>query len=61
MGAATGGESTAAALLDNELIHATNASVNDHIVYLNAGIWYTASGGFTSTNMMIDEISAALK
>ena len=60
-GAATGGESTAAALLDNELIHATNASVNDHIVYLNAGIWYTASGGFTSTNMMIDEISAALK
>lgn len=60
-GAAIGGESAAAALLDNKLINATNASVNDQIVYLNAAVWYTAGGGFTSTNMMIEEISAALK
>ena len=60
-GAATGTESTAKALLDNELINATNASLNDHIVYLNANVWYTASGGFTSTQMMIDEVSAAIQ
>ena len=46
---------------ENEVLMKKKELVNDHIVYLNAGIWYTASGGFTSTNMMIDEISAALK
>ena len=58
--AATGGDGSAPALFDNELIHGTDAYKNDRIVYLNPTVWYTAGGGFTSTQTMIDEVSAAL-
>lgn len=58
--AATGGDGSAPALFDNELIHGTDAYKNDRIVYLNPTVWYTAGGGFTSTQIMIDEVSSAL-
>lgn len=58
--AATGGEGSAASMFDNELIHGTDAYKNDRIIYLNPTVWYTAGGGFTSTQTMIDEVSAAL-
>lgn len=58
--AVTEGEGSAPALFDNDLIKQTKAYQNDRIIYLNPNIWYTAGGGFTSTQMMIDEVSAAL-
>lgn len=54
-------EGSAAALFDNELIRSTTAAKNDQIIYLNPTIWYAAGGGFTSTQMMIDEINSALE
>ncbi len=58
--AATGGEGSAPALFDNELIHGTDAYKNDRIVYLNPTVWYTAGGGFISTQVMLDEVNEAL-
>lgn len=60
-GAVVGGESSAKALLDNELVNATSASANDQIIYLDPVIWYTAGGGFTSTLQMIEEVHAAIQ
>lgn len=60
-GSAIGGESSAQALLDNELINSTSASANDQIIYLDPVIWYTAGGGFTSTFKMIEEIQTAIQ
>lgn len=58
--AATGGEGSAQVLFDNELIRQTDAYKNDQIIYLDPVVWYSAGGGFTSTQVMIDEISGAL-
>lgn len=54
------GEAQASSTLDNELIQSTNAYKNDQIVYLDAVVWYTVSGGFTSTMKMIEEIETAI-
>lgn len=59
--AATGGEGSAPAMFDNELIAQTDAYKNERIIYLDPVVWYTAGGGFTSTQVMIDEIAAALE
>ena len=34
---------------------------NGNIVYLDPSIWYTATGGFTSTMKMVEEINSAIK
>lgn len=60
-GAVVGGEASAQGTLDNELINSTDAAKNDNIVYLDAAVWYTATGGFTSTIQMVDEVSAAIQ
>lgn len=60
-GAVTGGEATAQGTLDNELINSTDAAKNGNIVYLDAAVWYTATGGFTSTLKMVEEVSAAIQ
>ena len=59
--AVTGGKGLAPALFDNALIHGTDAYKNNRIIYLNSTIWYAAGGGFTSTQMMLDEINSALE
>lgn len=59
--AAVSGEGTAPSLFDNEIIKRTAASQNDRIVYLDASVWYTSGGGFTSTLTMVNEIAAALE
>ena len=56
----TDGESAAKVLFDNELIQSTDAYKNGHIVYLDPVVWYTSGGGFTSTQIMLEEISNAL-
>lgn len=57
----TGGTTSAQALFDNELMKKTDAYKNGNIVYLDSNIWYTATGGFTSTMMMVEEIDNAIK
>lgn len=58
--AATGGEGAATALFDNELIQSTDAYKNGRVIYLDPVVWYTSGGGFTSTEIMLEEISSAL-
>ncbi len=59
--AVTGGTTSAKELFENELMAKTDAYKNNNIIYLNASIWYTATGGFTSTMMMVEEIDNAIK
>lgn len=56
----TEGATGAAALLDTDLISNTTAAQEGRIVYLSSDVWYLATGGFTSTNLMIDEVATAL-
>ena len=60
-GAATGGESTAANVLDNDIVKSTDAYKNDKIVYLNPVVWYTNDGGLNSVNTMIEDVMNAIK
>lgn len=60
-GAATGGESTAADVLDNDIVKSTDAYKNDKIVYLNPVVWYTNDGGLNSVNTMIEDVMNVLK
>ena len=59
--AIVGGTTSAKELFENELMKKTDAYKNDNIVYLNPNIWYTATGGFTSTMIMVEEIDNAIK
>lgn len=60
-GSATGGEGTAKALFDNDLIKSTDAYKNDKIVYLDSAAWYVVAGGLDSTQTMINNVKDALK
>lgn len=60
-GAATGGESTAAQVLDNDIVKSTDAYKNGKIVYLNPVVWYTNDGGLNSVNTMIEDVMNGLK
>ena len=52
---------TAQSIIENELTKQTDAYKNGNIIYLNPSIWYTATGGFTSTMKMVEEIDSAIK
>lgn len=52
---------SAAALLDNEIIHKTKAWKAGHIVYVNSENWYLAGSGLQALQMNVDEIAGALK
>lgn len=58
-GIITEGQGTAETLLDNSLVNQTQAALNDKIIYLNPEPWYTSTGGYASTLMMIEDITAA--
>lgn len=60
-GAATGGESTAKDVLDNDIVKSTDAYKNGKIVYLNPVVWYTNDGGLNSVNTMIEDVMNGLK
>ena len=53
---AIGNQGTAQTVLDNELLKSTDAYINDRILYLDSQVWYTVSGGVSSTEDMINEI-----
>ncbi|MEE0933546.1 MAG: siderophore ABC transporter substrate-binding protein [Clostridium sp.] len=59
--AIVGGTTSSKELFENELMKKTDVYKNDNIVYLNPNIWYTATGGFTSTMIMVEEIDNAIK
>lgn len=59
--AAIGGDVKADKTLDNDLVNATTAAQNDHIVLLNPDVWYLSGGGLESLNLMIDEVLAAVQ
>lgn len=59
--AIVGGTTSAKELFENELMEKTDAYKNGNIVYLDPSIWYTATGGFTSTMKMVEEINSAIK
>lgn len=59
--AVAGGETAASKLFDNELVKKTNAYKNDRIIYLHPEAWYVAGGGFMSTQIMVDNMAAALE
>ncbi len=58
--AVVGGEKTAAATLDNDLVNGTNAVKNGRVYELNPDVWYLSGGGLESVSMMADDIAAAL-
>lgn len=58
--AVAGGSKSAKELFENELVKKTDAYKNGNIVYLDSAVWYTAIGGFTSTEKMVDEVSKAV-
>lgn len=50
---------SAAAMLDNQIIHQTRAWENDRIVYLTPDNWYLSGTGLQSMQAMVDELTAA--
>ncbi|MGO1414232.1 MAG: siderophore ABC transporter substrate-binding protein [Microbacterium gubbeenense] len=60
--AATGEEGTQSAevVLDNEIVHSTRASQDDHIVYLDPVAWYVVFGGLETAQIMIDDMKAGV-
>lgn len=60
-GVVTASDILATKTFDNPIIASTKASQNGNIVYLDAVIWYTVSGGIRSTDMMLDEIENSIK
>ena len=60
-GSTTGGESSAANVLDNDIVKSTDAYKNDKIVYLDSPAWYVVAGGLDSTQTMINNIKDAIK
>ena len=59
--AISGGESTAANVLDNDIVKSTDAYKNDKIIYLTPAVWYTNDGGLNSIYTMIEDIEKGLK
>lgn len=59
-GAATGGETTAESVLDNDIVKSMDAYKNGNIIYLDAYTWYINDAGLDSVNIMIDDIVNAL-
>ncbi|MEK3988717.1 siderophore ABC transporter substrate-binding protein [Robertmurraya sp. FSL R5-0851] len=59
--AAVGGEVGAKETIENELVKKTNAYKNGKIIYLDAVNWYIAGNGVQSTQLMVEEVKAALK
>lgn len=55
-----GGETDASTAMENDIVKETEAYKEGRIHYLNAEVWYITSGGFTGTEMMLDEIEALL-
>jgi iron complex transport system substrate-binding protein len=57
----TEGAQLAADIMDNELIHSTDAYNNGNLVILeNSSVWYTAEGGVTALDIMLSDLENVL-
>lgn len=57
----TNGAQLAKDIVENELIMQTQAYQNGNIVYLeHPGVWYTAEGGITALEIMLEDLESAL-
>lgn len=59
--AVTGDSLLANKTFDNPIVKATKAAQNNNLIFLDSVIWYTASGGLISTDMMLNEVESSLK
>ena len=58
---ATEGAKLAQEIVENELVMETDAYKNGHIVYLaHPTVWYTAEGGITALDIMLQDLETAL-
>lgn len=58
---ATEGAQLAQEIMENELVMQTSAYQNGNIVYLaHPNVWYTAEGGITALNVMLEDLEEAL-
>lgn len=58
IGTATG---KAKQLFANDLVGSTPASQNEHMIYLDPAAWYLSSGGYHSTQVMIEDLNRAIR
>ncbi len=56
-----GGESTAKATVENDIVKNTNAYKEGNIVYLDPNYWYLSGGGLESLVKAIDDVQGAVK
>ncbi len=57
----TDGAKLAQEIMENELVKGTDAYKNGHIVYLkHPAVWYTAEGGITALDLMLQDLETAL-
>ena len=57
----TDGAQLAKEIVENELVMDTNVYKDGHIVYLaNPTVWYTAEGGITALDIMLNDLEGAL-
>ena len=57
----TDGAQLAQEIMENELVMGTNAYKNGHIVYLaHPAVWYTAEGGVTALDVMLQDLESEL-
>ena len=58
---ATEGAQLAQEIVENELVMGTDVYANGNIVYLaNPAVWYTAEGGITALDIMLNDLEGAL-
>lgn len=51
------GAKLATEIMDNELINSTSAAKNGHIIVLaHSDVWYTAEGGITAFDIMLQDL-----
>lgn len=57
----TDGAKLAQEIMENELVMDTDAYKNGHLVYLaHPGVWYTAEGGITALDLMLQDLENGL-
>ena len=57
----TEGAQLAQEIVENELVQGTRAYQDGHIVYLSSpAVWYTAEGGITALDVMLQDLEGAL-
>lgn len=58
---AIGGDEEKNNVAENELVAKTEAGKNNRVISLAADVWYLSGGGLECTQLMLDDVSQALK